>query len=421
MRIVFFSHYYPPEVNAPASRTSEHCRIWAKAGHDVTVITCAPNHPAGKIYPGYTNSFFQTEMTDGVRVVRVWTYLAPNEGFARRTANYVSYMLSASLAMLRLPRPDVYVSTSPQFFCGLAGLIAKTLRRKPWVLEIRDLWPESIVTVGAMKKGAVTRTLEWIERLAYRKADHIIAVTDSFVPHIAARCQGAGKISVVKNGVDLTVFKSGGDGAAMKRKLGLDGRFVAAYVGTHGMAHGLDTILDAAVLLKDDPRIGFLLVGDGAERARLVERAKTLDLPNLRIAGQLPKSEMPAVWSATDASLIVLKKSDTFTKVLPSKMFEAMAMQCPIVLGVEGEAEALLQDAGAGIAITPESASELANAVVKLANDTDLCRSTGEQASAFVREHFDRARLAERYLRILQAAAGTAPPVGKSVSAALVP
>lgn len=422
MRIVFFSHYYPPEVNAPASRTSEHCRIWAKAGHDVTVITCAPNHPAGQIYAGYANKLFQTETRDGVKVVRVWTYLAANEGFARRTANYVSYMLSASLALVRVAKPDIYVSTSPQFFCGLTGLVAKFLRRRSWVLEIRDLWPESIVTVGAMKKGLVTRLLERLERLAYRKADHIVAVTDSFVPHIADRCQGANKIDVVKNGVDLTLFKKTDGVADMKRQMGLDGRFVAAYVGTHGMAHGLDTILDAAALLKDDPRIGFLLVGDGAERARLVERAAAMNLPNIKIAGQLPKSDMPAVWSATDASLIVLKKSDTFTKVLPSKMFEAMAMECPIVLGVEGEARALLEQAGAGLAVPPESARDLADAVLKLAGDAALCRMIGASASAYVREHFDRSRLAAHYLDILEQAArlaGTAETRARAAGAPL--
>src|SRR5262249_37564139 len=156
----------PPEVNAPASRTSEHCRQWAKAGHDVTVVTSAPNHPKGLIYPGYRNRLFQSEMIDAVRVVRVWTYLAPNEGFLRRTLNYVTFMLSAALAFSRLPRPDIVVSTSPQFFCGLTGLIAKSARRVPWVLEVRDLWPESIITVGAMHKGPVTRVLEGLERLA---------------------------------------------------------------------------------------------------------------------------------------------------------------------------------------------------------------------------------------------------------------
>lgn len=401
MRIVFFSHYYPPEVNAPASRTSEHCRVWARAGHDVTVVTCAPNHPSGRIYPGYTNRLRQSEMIDGVHVVRVWTYLAANEGFARRTLNYLTFLFSASWALLRLPAPDVYVSTSPQFFCGLAGLVAKTVKRRPWVLEVRDLWPESIVTVGAMRKGLATRVLEWLERLAYRKADHIIAVTDSFVPHIAGRAQNAGKITVIKNGVDLNLFKPAERSEDLKAKFGLEGRFLAAYVGTHGMAHGLDTILDAADILRDEQGIGFLLVGDGAVRARLVERAAQMRLPNLLIAGQLPKSEMPAVWSATDVSLILLKKSETFTKVLPSKMFEAMAMGCPIVLGVEGEAKALLEQSGAGVAIAPESAAELADLVLKLSKDPGLCASLGHNGQDFVRTNFDRSALAKRYIEVI--------------------
>lgn len=408
MRIVFFSHYYPPEVNAPASRTSEHCRVWAKDGHDVTVVTCAPNHPAGKLYPGYSNRLIQSETINGVQVVRVWTYLAANEGFAKRTLNYVSFLFSASLAMLRLPRPDVYVSTSPQFFCGLAGLIAKTVKRRPWVLEVRDLWPESIVTVGAMRKGRATRMLEWLERMAYRKADHIVAVTDSFVPHIAQRAQSADKISVIKNGVDLSLFKRAPAVEGLKAKLGLEGRFLAAYVGTHGMAHGLDTILDAAHLLRHEHCVGFLLVGDGAVRERLVERAAQMELPNLRIAGQLPKGEMPAVWSATDVSLIVLRKSDTFTKVLPSKMFEAMAMGCPIILGVEGEAKVLLKEAGAGIAITPESAEELAALVLKLSRDPELCARLGSNGQNFVRANFDRSTLAKLYINVLARVATTA-------------
>ncbi len=401
MRILFFTHYYPPEVNAPASRTSEHCREWVRRGHEPTVVTCVPNHPAGKIYPGYNNKLYQTEMRDGVKVVRLWTFLAANEGFLFRTLNYVAYMVVATLALPFLPKADVVVSTSPQFFCGLTGFAARLVKRAPWVLEIRDLWPESIATVGVMKRGATISALEAVEAFAYRQADRMVSVTNSFVPHIEAR-GGAGKVAVIKNGVDLTLFTSAASGEDIKKRFDLEGRFVAAYVGTHGMAHGLDTILDAAQLLKDDPRIGLLLVGDGAERKRLQERVETLKLDNIRVVGQLPKSDMPAVWAATDASLILLRKSDAFKKVIPSKMFEAMAMERPIVLGVEGEARELLESADAGMAIEPESAEELAAAVKKLAADPELCASYGRRGLAHVREHYDRAKLAARYLDLLE-------------------
>ncbi len=406
MKIMFLTHYYPPEVNAPASRTSEHCRAWAKLGHDVTVVTCAPNHPNGKVYPGFKNKLFQTDMVDGVRVIRLWTYMAANEGFLRRTLNYVSYLAAVTLAAPRLPKPDVVVSTSPQFFCGLAGLSVRILKRVPWVLEIRDLWPESIVTVGAMNKGLAVRSLEAVERFAYRAADFIVPVTDSFVPHIAERGGDARRMKVIKNGVDLALFQQDPAGAARIRKeLGLEGKFIAAYVGTHGMAHGLDVILDAAESLRHDPRITFLLVGDGAERAGLLERRTARNLDNVLILGQRPKQDMPAIWTATDASLILLRRNDLFRKVIPSKMFEAMAMRRPIILGVEGESCDLLMQAGAGIPIPPQDADALTSAIVKLANDPACAASFAQSGETFVRANFDRADLASRYLDALATAA----------------
>ena len=412
MRILFFSHYYTPEVNAPASRTSDHCRAWAAQGHEVTVVTSAPNHPRGKVYPGYRNRLYQTERLDGVRVVRVWTLLAANEGFVRRILNYVSYLVSVIVVLPFLPRADVIVSTSPQFFCGLAGLFARLVKRAPWVLEIRDLWPESIVAVGAMRKGLTIRFLEWLEGFAYRQADAIVSVTRSFAPHIAERCGNPGKIAVLINGADLSAYTRSDNGASVRRTLGLEGKFVGAYVGTHGMAHGLSTILDAAELLKSDPRFAFLMVGDGADRERLQGERAARGLDNVLILGQRPKAEMPGLWSATDASLILLKRSDTFKKVLPSKMAEAMAMQCPIILGVEGEAREVLEDAKAGIAITPEDARQLADAMLQTRRRS---RAGGElrQGGTRIRRHLFRSRPSGGALsRIAQGCCGAASDQG---------
>ena len=378
----------------------------------MTVVTSAPNHPRGKVYPGYRNRLYQTERLDGVRVVRVWTLLAANEGFVRRILNYVSYLVSVIVVLPFLPRADVIVSTSPQFFCGLAGLFARLVKRAPWVLEIRDLWPESIVAVGAMRKGLVIRSLEWLEGFAYRQADAIVSVTRSFAPHIAERCGNPGKIAVLINGADLGAYTRSDNGAFVRRTLGLEGKFVGAYVGTHGMAHGLSTILDAAELLKSDPRFAFLMVGDGADRERLQAERVARGLDNVVILGQRPKAEMPGLWSATDASLILLKRSDTFKKVLPSKMAEAMAMQCPIILGVEGEAREVLEDAKAGIAITPEDARQLAEAMLKLADGPALAESYGKAGREFAAMYFDRARVAARYLELLRDVAARRPIKG---------
>jgi glycosyltransferase involved in cell wall biosynthesis len=402
MHITFLTHYFPPEVNAPATRTIEHARVWVEAGHEVTVVTCAPNHPTGRVYKGYRNRLWQREIVDGIEVIRLWTLLSPNEGFLRRSLNFISYLATATAAAAFLPRTDVVVSTSPQFFCGLAGYAVSRIKRRPWVLEIRDLWPETILTVGAIRGGRVTRLLETMADWAYRAADRVVALTDAFRSHIVAHGASPQRVGVIKNGVDLAAFTESGDGASVRHALGLEGKFVAAYVGTHGLCQKLETLLYAAKMLEGRSDVALLMVGGGAERARLVARKEELGLSNVTMIDQLPKEQMPGLLAATDACLVPLMRDDVFKTVIPSKMFEAMAMRRPIVLGVEGEARALLDEAGAGIGIIPEGAEELAAAILRLADDPVLAERLGAAGRAHVEAHFDRRVLAGRYLRLLE-------------------
>ena len=401
MNILFLSHYFPPEVNAPASRTYDHCREWVRRGHKVTVVTCVPNHPKGKIYPGYRNRLYQREEHDGIQVIRVLTYLTANQGILKRTLNYLFFMLMSVAASLFLPKCDVVVSTSPQFFAGLAGYFVSRLKSAPWILEIRDLWPDSILAVEAISSRTIIRLLEGLESFSYRKADAIVSVTDAFKPHIEAR-GGQDKVAVIKNGVDLSLFSVSSHETAKAQELGLEGKFVAAYVGTHGMAHGLDVVLDAAQKLIDQPGIAFLLVGEGAEKKRLKARRDALGLRNVVMLDQQPKDMMPRIWSISDVSLVLLRKNDLFTTVIPSKIFESMAMAKPIVLGVEGESRGIVDKARAGIGIEPENADELAAAISSLASDHALYRRMARNGPGFVGEHFDRKKLASRYLALLQ-------------------
>jgi hypothetical protein len=170
LRILFLSHYYPPEVNAPANRVHEHARCWVKSGHEVTVITGVPNHPRGILFRGYENRWIQEESIDGVRVVRTWMYVTPNEGFLGRTLSYMLFALTAVLASLRLERPDVVVATSPQFFCGVAGSVVARIKRSPFVLEVRDLWPDSVVQLLQLRARWLTRALEAMEKALYRSS-----------------------------------------------------------------------------------------------------------------------------------------------------------------------------------------------------------------------------------------------------------
>lgn len=403
MKILFLSHYFPPEVNAPATRTYEHCSRWVQQGHQVTVVTCNPNHPHGQLYPGYRNRLWQEEQVAGIRVIRLWTFLSANKGFGLRALNYVWFMLACVLLCWRFGRHDVVISTSPQFFNGLAGYVVSRLRRLPWVLEIRDLWPESILAVGAMKESWITRLLYRLELFCYRRCDLVVPVTDSFRDYMIGRGIDPDKILVIKNGVDLNLFSL--TQAALDHHMdslfdlhGLNEKFIAAYVGTHGMAHHLETILEAAEKLRARADVHFVLVGDGAERERLQQLAQKKQLGNVTLLGQLPKSSMPALWSRVHLSLILLRKSDTFKSVIPSKIFESLAMNKVIILGVEGESARLLNDSGCGVCITPEDAAALACEVQSLADDRERHRQLAAGGSDYVREHFDRDRLAQRFV-----------------------
>lgn len=403
MKILFLSHYFPPEVNAPATRTYEHCRRWVELGHEVTVISCVPHHPMGKSYPGYRNRWIHTEYKDGIKAIKVFTYITANEGFLKRTLNYFLYMVMAIAIAPFLPRADIVISTSPQFFNGLAGYFVAKIKRCAWLLEIRDLWPESITAVGAIKNPHIIRALEAMERFAYRRADHIVAVTNAFFHHIVAHGGNKDCISVIRNGVDLAFFTPQAKDPVYAKELGIADKFVAAYVGTHGMAHGLTLLIDAAERLRARPDIVILMAGDGAERARLQAEITRRGLTNIRMLGQLPKADMPKLWSVTDVSLIVLKKLDLFLTVIPSKMFESMAMRQPIVLGVSGESAELLNDSGAGIAIEPENLDQFVNAIVRLADSSELRRQMGDNGRSFVEKNFDRTVLADRFEQVLRA------------------
>lgn len=399
MKILFFCHYFPPEVNAPASRTYENAKRWVLAGHQVTVITSAPNAPRGEIFPGYTNRLRHVEWVDGIRVVRVWTHLAPNKGTWRRILNYLTYMLSATLAAQFEKRPDVMVATSPQFFCGWAGVLTHWMRRWPFVLEIRDIWPESITAVGAMKKGIATRLLESMERRMYAAADHIVAVGQGYRENLLSKGVPPEKVSVVYNGVDLEMFKPGPKDPAFTRRFGLEGRKVCGYIGTVGMAHGLEVMLEAADRSRNEPWT-FIIVGDGARADELRADAESRGLSNLVFTGRLSKQEMPAAWSSLDICLIHLRGSDLFKTVIPSKMFEAMGMAVPILMGVEGESLGIVEEAGAGIPMLPDDAeSLLAGCRTMFA---EIANRYGVAGREYVTRKFDRDVLAGRYLEILE-------------------
>ena len=384
MDIHFLSDNFPPESNAPANRTFEHAREWANHGHTVTVITCAPNFPHGKVYAGYKNKLYQTEIVERIRVVRVKTYMTANEKFTRRVFDFLSFMVTGFIASLVQRKPDVIIATSPQFFCGVAGTLASIFRRVPFVLEVRDLWPESIVAVGVIHDRPSVKILRKIERWMYRKADMIVIVSEAFRSPIAEKIADTEKIKLVVNGVNTALFSENSPKilpAGISEQL--SDSFVVGYAGTHGRAHGLITILETAKQLQHHSAIQFLLVGDGEKRQELVNWTEKNKLSNVTLIPHQPRHAMPGFVSLFSIALVPLRDLPLFSKVIPSKIFEYMAMGVPLVIGVpEGAATKIVKQTNCGRIVQPDSPEKLAEAILELYSNKQLHKELGLNAKA---------------------------------------
>jgi glycosyltransferase involved in cell wall biosynthesis len=408
VKILYVSQYFPPEMGAPAARASELTRHWAEDGHDVTVLTGFPNHPTGRVPHEYCDEFRQLvtrERIDGVNVVRTWLWPLPNRRAYERMLNYSSFCLSSAATGLFLSSPDVVIASSPQLLVGLSGWWLAACKRAPFVFEVRDLWPESLAAVGAGgEKSLMHRGLAKIAGLLYRKADRVVVVTPAFKDYLVEHWQTpAEDISVIENGVETSMFSPQNANVDLRRELGVEGKFVVSYIGTIGMAHGLESLLEAAVRMQHtSPDVLFLLVGEGAEKDRILSMAQSRCLTNLRFVGQQPREKIPQYISASDACLVLLKKADLFKTVIPTKMLEFMSCARTVILGVEGQARKIIDEAQAGICIEPENADDLVRAITRLAADPGLRESLGRNGRRYIQQRFSRRYTATAYLHVLE-------------------
>ena len=336
---------------------------------------------------------------DGIRVLRVWTYIAANSGFSKRVADYVSYAISATIAARRV-RPDLVVATSPQFFSAVAGYWVARRKRLPWVMEVRDLWPESIRAVGAAKgQEKLLDRLEQLELFLYRSAAKVVVVTHAFKRNLTERGIDPAKIEVVTNGVHTANFPRLPKDAALVEQLGLRDKFVVGYLGTHGMAHKLDFILDCVSAAPKE--VHFLFVGGGARKAALEQRVAREGFSNVTMLPSVAKAEIGRYISVTDVALVPLKKSDTFKTVIPSKIFENAAAGKPILLGVEGESQAIIQKYGAGLCFEPENRESFLHQLRRLVEEPALYAELKNNCAQLAQD-YDRAKLAGNLLTILE-------------------
>jgi colanic acid biosynthesis glycosyl transferase WcaI len=412
MKILYVSQYFPPEMGAPAARADELSRHWASAGHEVTVLTGFPNHPTGLVPPQYHDKFRRLivrEKTDGVNVVRTWLLPFPNRKAYERMLNYSSFCLSAASTGLFLSRPEVVIATSPQLLVPLAGWWLARCKRVPFVFEVRDLWPESLAAVGMGNSNSLLhRALGRIAGFLYRRADRVVVVSPAFEDFLIEHWHvPREKISVIENGVETKLFSpepfTGEAASRLKRELGAEGKFVVAYIGTMGMAHGLETILAAAAQLRDsNPEIVFLMIGEGAEKERIAALARQRGLSNLRFIDQQPREKIPAYIAASDACLVLLKKTGLFKTVIPTKMLEFMSCARPVILGVEGQALAILEEAHAGLAIEPEDSEALVNAIRYLSANREVARELGSNGREYIVRKLSRRHTAGKYIHMLE-------------------
>jgi len=394
-------------MGAPAARAAELSKHWARMGHDVTVLTGFPNHPTGVVpeeWRSRLHRLLYRETVDEVRVIRTWLWPLPNRKVHERIRNYASFCFSAAISGLALPRPQVIIATSPQLLCALSGWWLAFWKRVPFVFEVRDLWPESLAAVGAGSEGTLLhRTLGAVAGFLYRHADRIVVVTPAFKEHLIRYWSvPAGKVFIVENGVETDRFQLDPAAVEVRKRLKLDGRLLICYIGTIGNAHGLDTLVDAAKELKTTlPKAMFLLIGEGAEKQRIIDLAAARRLTNIQFLGQQPREQIPAYVSAADLCLVMLKKTELFKTVIPTKLLEYMACERPVIVAVDGQARQIVEEAGSGVFVEPENSKALVKAILDLAEDSDRRRQMGISGRRYIVSKFSRERTAHDYIGVL--------------------
>jgi colanic acid biosynthesis glycosyl transferase WcaI len=408
LHVGYLVQQFPPEVGAGPARAGEMSEHWLRAGARVTAITGMPNRPAGRIHPDYRGKLFMREDWDGVNVLRSWLFASPRHGFARTLANNLSFMATGAVSAASRARGlDVLIASSPPFFVHLAGVAAAAARRVPLVLEVRDLWPDYLAGMGVVK-GRGKDALFALERRLLRAAEHVVVVTESFRERVIEKGVSPERVTVVPNGVDPARYYPDPAGARLPGGSAKPGEFVVGYLGNFGASQDLGQVLEAARIVADrDPSIRWVLVGDGTERARVDEHAARLGLPSVTLHPPIPKDETRGFYAACDLCLVPLAGVKALEEAIPSKLFETLACERPVVGSLAGEGARVLERSGAGVVARPGDPASLAEAVLRMRAAPAAERAEmGRRGRAYVQEHYARERLAERYLELLARVAG---------------
>jgi colanic acid biosynthesis glycosyl transferase WcaI len=409
MKIAYINQDFPPEVGAGPARVLELSRVWRAAGAEVTVITGMPNRrlpnlPDGQVHPDYRGRWFMEEEVEGIRVLRSWLYASANRGFAHTLFNNATFMFTSTLhAWVRTKGFDVVIGSSPPFLAHVTGENVRWRQRVPLVLEIRDLWPDYMVEMGVLKNSFAQRLLFGLERRLLGRAAHAVVVTDSFRNRIAAKGFPCDRIDVIPNGVDTDQYYSSADPAPLPDLARRSGETIVGYLGNFGAGQEIRTVVEAAARLESHtPGFRFVLAGDGKEKPKVEARLKELGIRNVSIRPPIEKRNTRAFYNSCDICLVPLAAVPIFSETVPSKIFEIMACERPVVASVAGESARIVEKSGGGVVSPPEDARAMADAIMDLAGRSPAERRLmGERGRAFVIRSYSRESLATRYLDVL--------------------
>lgn len=402
MKILFLTQYCPPEVGAPQNRIFEFAKQLKKFGHEVSILTAMPNYPKGEIFEGYKGKKVILEEIDGIKIVRTSIYATKDKSFTKRLRNYLSFTFSSVLQGSKyIDKQDVIITESPPLFLGWSGYVLSKRKKAKYIFNVSDLWPESAVKLGVLNNKLFIAASTWLEEFCYRKADAVTGQTQGIVDNIIGRGFSKDKVHLITNGVDASLFKKENRDNEFRKEVGIENKFAICYAGILGLAQGLEVVIEAAELLSKYEDIQFVFIGDGPEKEKLIYMKESKGLKNVTFLPMQPKKNMPHIIASMDATVIPLKKLDLFKGAIPSKLYEALASELPIILAVQGEAEALINRANAGITVEPENAKEIADAAVKLYNDKELRNLLGQNGRKYVMENYSRDAITRRFEKIL--------------------
>jgi glycosyltransferase involved in cell wall biosynthesis len=409
LNIGYLVQDFPPEIGAGPARVTEMSHRWQQLGARVTAITAMPNRRIpgrgeGGIDPRYKGKLFMEEDWEGIRTLRSWLYTGDGRGLKTKLVNNVSFMITGFLhALSRRDRYDVIIASSPPFLPHVSGAALSRLRKTPLVLEIRDLWPDYLVAFGMLENATARGALFGLERWLLAQADHVVVVTNSFRERVVGKGVARERIDVIPNGVGLDLYYSSHEAPPIPELVRSRGEFIVGYLGTFGKGQGLETVVRAAALLANvEPPIRFVLVGDGPEMQKVAAEIARTGARNITIRPPIMRTETRAFYNACDVCLVPLAPIAIFNETVPSKIFEVMACERPLVACVTGEAGTVVEESKGGIRTDPGDERALSEAILSIrAMPEEERREMGRRARAYVAANYDRVALADRYLKIL--------------------